>query len=97
MTDQRTHKQLTTGAKAFLVVAIILCIANLIDFAFYERRLTDLVVAVGFALMAYGTYKNGNRSRPDYEGDPTFDKNAQYATGAGVILVLGSFVARYFL
>jgi hypothetical protein len=97
MTDQRTRKPLTTGAKVFLVVAIILCVVNLIDFAFYEHRLTDLVIAAGFALMAYGTYKNGNRSRPDHEGDPTFDKNAQYATGAGVILVLGSFVARYFL
>lgn len=97
VTDQRIRKPLTTGAKVFLVAAIVLCVVNFADFTFYGRRATDLIVAAGFALMAYGTYKNGNRSRPDYENDPTFDRNAQYATVAGVILVLGAFVAQYLL
>ena len=97
MTDQRVRNPLTTGAKSFLAVAIVLCLINLADFAFYARRATDLVVAVGFALMAYGTYKNGNKSGLDHDNDPTFDKRAQYATSAGVILVFGAFVAQYLL
>jgi hypothetical protein len=97
MTDNIIRKQLTMGAKVFLGVAIVLCVVNLADFVFYGRRATDLAVAAGFALMAYGTYRNGNRSRPDHENDPTFDKKAQYATVAGIVVVLGAIAAQYLL
>lgn len=89
------RRNLTAGAKVFLVVAVVLGAINLVDFLFYGRKITDLVIAIGFALMAYGTYRNGNRSRPDSTDDPTFDKNAQYATVAGIILVVGAVLATY--
>lgn len=90
MSDQTIRKPLTAGAKLFLVIAIVLCLVNLADFAFNRHQWTDLIIAVGFALMAYGTYKNGNRNRPDGEHDRTFNKNAQVATGIGVALALGA-------
>ena len=97
MTGPRIRKPLTAGARVFLVVAIALCAVNLADFAFYERRPTDLVVAAGFALMAYGTYRNGNRSRPEHAHDRTFDTKAQYGTVAGIVLVVGAIAAQHLL
>jgi hypothetical protein len=97
MTDGVARRNLTTGAKVFLVIAMVLGAINLVDFLFYGKKITDLVIAIGFTLMAYGTYKNGNRSRPDSTDDSTFDKNAQYATVAGVILVAAAVLANYLL
>lgn len=97
MEDGVARRNLTTGAKVFLVIAAVLGAINLVDFLFYGRKITDLIIAIGFALMAYGTYKNGNRSRPDSADDPTLDKNAQYATVAGVVLVAGAVLASYLL
>lgn len=95
MKNAVTRKPLTAGARVFLALAVILGLVNLIDFVFYGHRTPDLLVAIGFALMAYGTYWNWNRSRPDSDGDPTFYKAAQYATAIGVILILASMIARY--
>ncbi len=97
MTESVARSNLTSGAKVFLVVAVVLGAVNLVDFIFYGQQLYDLAAAVGFALMAYGTYKNGNRSRPSSDNDPTFDKRAQYAMVAGVLLALGVIAARYLL
>lgn len=96
MTNSDAPKDLTTGAKVFLAVAAILGLINLADFLFYGRQLTDLIVALGFALMAYGTYKNGLRRFRD-QGEPARDKVAQYASGAGMLMVLGSIAAGYVL
>ena len=97
MNDRVARRNLTTGAKVFLVLLVALGVIDLVYFLFWGNKLTDLVGAIGFALMAYGTYKNGNRNRPDNENDLTFDKKAQAASGIGVVVVLGSVLASYML
>jgi hypothetical protein len=96
MTDNYSPKDLTTGAKIFLVVAAILGSINLIDFLFYGKRPTDLLIAIGFALMAYGTYRNGLRRFRD-QAEPPRHRLANYASGVGVILVFGAVIASYVL
>lgn len=49
---------MTTGNKIFVVVAGALAAINLIDFVFYGQQIRNLAGAVGFALMAFGRYKN---------------------------------------
>ena len=58
MAEAAEKPVLTTGAKVFVVVAILLALANLIDFIFYDQQLQDLASGSGFALMAYGTCRN---------------------------------------
>jgi hypothetical protein len=48
--------------KVFLAVAVILSIINLIDFIFYGQKIGYLALAIGFSLMAFGTYKDNNSS-----------------------------------
>jgi hypothetical protein len=97
MDTSAEHKQkYSTGSKIFLAVATVLSLVNLVDFAFYGREPTDLVIGIGFALMIYGTYKNGSRS-PPAEDDPTFDKAASYGSAAGVVMVFAAIAAEYLL
>ena len=49
---------LTTWSKIFVVIAILLAIGNLVDFIFYGQQLRNIASALGFSLMAYGTYRN---------------------------------------
>lgn len=49
-------------SKVFLAVAVILSIINLIDFIFYGQKIGYLALAIGFSLMAFGTYKDNNSS-----------------------------------
>lgn len=46
--------------KAFLVLAIVLSMVNLIDFIFYGEKIGYLVLAVGFSLVAFGTFKDNS-------------------------------------
>lgn len=77
------------------MAAVVLGAVNLIDYIYYGEQLDDLAAAIGFALMAYGAYKNGNRSKPSSDSDPTFDKYARYATVIGVLLMLGAMAMRH--
>lgn len=96
MNDLVSRPRMNFGAKAFLAFAVFFSAVNLVDFLFYGRRATDLLIAIGFALIAYGTYTNGLRSsstsRP---GDPPLDKGGQYASGIGSVLALGALLASY--
>jgi len=90
------EQKYSTGSKIFLVVAVIVSLVNFADFAFYGREPTDLAIGIGFALMVYGTYKNGSR-RPPVEDDPTFDKTASYGSAIGVVMVFAALAADYLL
>ncbi len=49
-------------SKVFLAVAVILSIINCIDFIFYGQRIGYLALAIGFSLMAFGTYRDNNNA-----------------------------------
>lgn len=48
--------------KVFLALAVILSIINLIDFIFYGQKIGYLALAIGFSLMAIGTYRDNNNA-----------------------------------
>ncbi len=48
--------------KVFLVVAVLLSIINFIDFIFYGQKIGFLALAIGFSLMAFGTYRDRNNA-----------------------------------
>jgi hypothetical protein len=48
--------------KVLLAVAVILSMVNFIDFIFYGQRIGYLVLAIGFSLMAFGTYRDSNNA-----------------------------------
>ncbi|WP_237711596.1 hypothetical protein, partial [Pseudoalteromonas sp. PAMC 22718] len=49
-------------SKLFLVVAVTLSIINIIDFIFYGQKIGYLALAIGFSLMAFGTYRDSNKA-----------------------------------
>lgn len=49
-------------SKVFLAVAVILSIINFIDFIFYGQKIGYIALAIGFSLMAFGTYKDSNNA-----------------------------------
>lgn len=49
-------------SKVLLAVAVILSMVNFIDFIFYGQRIGYLVLAIGFSLMAFGTYRDRNNA-----------------------------------
>ena len=49
-------------SKVLLAVAVILSMVNFIDFIFYGQRIGYLVLAIGFSLMAFGTYRVNNNA-----------------------------------
>jgi len=49
-------------SKVFLAVAVILSIINFIDFIFYGQKIGYLALAIGFSLMAFGTYRDNNNA-----------------------------------
>lgn len=87
-------KPLTTGARLFLALIGLLGAVSFADFLFHGHRITDLLIGLGFALMAYGVVKNGLR-RPGDAGTPAPHRNAAIASGIGTALVLGSIVAGW--
>lgn len=93
VTDNASRGRLSAGSKVFLAFAVVLSAVNFIDFVFYGWRIFDLCVGVGFALIAYGTYRNGLVGFGGAD-EMVVDKRAQYASGIGVVLALGAFVAE---
>ena len=79
---------ISNAAKLMLVVFVIVGAVRMIDFIYYGQELRTLVSGIGFALMAYGLYKNGFSA-------PAQDKGGQLASYVGVALVLASIAARY--
>lgn len=98
MNDLVARQKLTTGAKVFLAFAVFFSAVYLADFVFYENLVTDLLIAIGFALVSYGTYKNGLRSGVKVNpNDPALDKGGQYASAIGTVLALGALLASHVL
>lgn len=95
MENEISWKHLTTRDKAFLALAVVLAAISLVDVLLYGNHLRDLLLAIGFALMAYGTYRNGIMGRPDSANEPTFDKRARYLSGIGVALAVAGIIMGY--
>ena len=89
MNVQASRKSLVAAAHVFRIANIVLCVTHLVDFAFIGRHPTDLIAAVGFALMAYGGL--------DHRSASTVDKKAQFATGIGLALALGAVLTQFLL
>ncbi|WP_144409238.1 hypothetical protein [Pseudoxanthomonas suwonensis] len=51
---------MATSNKVFVVVFVLFAAVNILDFAFYGQGIRSLVGAAGFALMAYGSFRNAN-------------------------------------
>lgn len=51
---------MATSDRVFVVVFILFAAVSLIDFALYGQNLRNLAGAVGFALMAYGSFRKVN-------------------------------------
>lgn len=90
------HSTLTTGGKVFVGVAVVLTLLNIANFAFYGMRWHNLAAAVGFALMAYGTWRGGGPSPRAAGGVPDIDRRARLLVIAGLVLALVGMVARHF-
>ena len=91
------QNKISTGDKIFLVVAIALAVIGIVDFIFYDHDPRDLLMGIGFTLMAYGTYRNGNPRWSATKNYVPLDKAAHYGSTIGLLLVLGAFAARYLL
>jgi hypothetical protein len=52
--------EMSTAEKTFVVVAIVFAAVNITDFLFYGQQIRNLAGFAGFALMAFGTYKEQN-------------------------------------
>lgn len=82
------------GAIALTVGFSLFAILRLVDYFFYGHKIPDVVSAIAFALMSYGFFKNGGRSRPSIPDEP-FDQLAHWGLIFGVLLGVGALVAKY--
>lgn len=89
---------LTTGSKAMVAVSVMISVINLVDYVFHGQEPRNIVAALGFALMGYGTYRNGlGNVRADGDRPVAADLRARYVTAVGVVLVTASFAMRYLM
>ena len=73
--------------KILFIAFTIFAVLSLADF-FYAHKPISLISAVGFGLVAYGNYKNLDSSKPR-------DRIAYYGTILGLVICIGTFVAKY--
>jgi hypothetical protein len=92
--NSMARREISKGETFFVAVVVLLGAWDITDFI-YSRHLYDLAGGVGFALMAYGTYRNGHRKPPTDDNDRSFDKLAHKANVVGLIFVIGSFAVRF--
>ncbi|MFC4728726.1 hypothetical protein [Coralloluteibacterium thermophilus] len=95
MTASTDRTRLTTGARFFIGAATLLALVNVANFAFYGREWHSLVSAVGFALMAYGTYRGGGPNTRAADGRLVVDRKARMLLILGMVLALAGMVARH--
>jgi hypothetical protein len=96
MSSITQEQKLTTRAKIFITAATLLGAAHMADFIFYGRHIPDLASGIGFALLAYGTYKN-NIGGPSPDSPVPRDKRAYYGSVAGLVLVIAAIAAKHLL
>ena len=85
----------STGAKIFIGVAAVLAAVNMIDFIFYGQEIRHLLAALGFALMTYGTLKNGFARAATADRPAAVHAGGRYANNAGLLLVVASIALRF--
>lgn len=56
----KSESKVAGSGKLWITLYIIAGSIYLLDFSFYGRHLYDLAAASGFALLAFGAYKNDN-------------------------------------
>ena len=88
ITARNGSSLLTFGFALFAVL-------RLADYIFYGHKIPDLLSAIAFALMGYGFFKNGGRSKPSSPGDTSFDHIAHWGMIIGLFLGLGTIVSKY--
>ena len=85
----------STGSRLLTIGFAMFAVLKLADYFFYGQNISDLLSAISFALMGYGFFKNGGRSRPATPGDMSFDSIAHWGMILGFILGLGTLAAKY--
>lgn len=86
--------KISTSDKLFLVVAIGLGVISTTDFIVKGQHPLDLLMSIGFSLVAYGTYRNGTPRWSATKGYVPSDKAAHYGSAMGLLMVLGAIAAR---
>ncbi len=76
---------------ALLILMLLLLTVNLVDLA-RERKPDDLLAAIGFAMIAWGLWRNPRGFRDAYGNDLTDDSRAAKLSMAGAIMVAASMV-----
>jgi hypothetical protein len=79
---------ISSGTKITLVFFVVVSIINLIDFIFYVQEPRKMISAIGYALMAYGTYKNSLTKE-------ALDLGGRYGLIVGFVLVAAGFAMKY--
>lgn len=79
---------ISSGTKVSLVFFTLISVINLMEFIFDVHEPRKMVSAIGFALMGYGTYKNGLTKE-------ALDLGSRYASIVGFILVFVGIGMRY--
>lgn len=78
----------SSGTKITLVFFVVASIVNFGDFIFYVQEPRKMISAIGYALMAYGTYKSSLTKE-------ALDLGGRYGLIVGFVLVVAGFVMKY--
>jgi hypothetical protein len=86
---------LSIASRVLLALELLIAVFHAGDFLFDGRRPGNLLAAIGFGLLAWGTWRNGAFRRMD-EPAP-LHAGGRNATIIGTLFVLASFFVRYAL
>ena len=79
---------ISSGTKITLVFFVVASIINFGDFIFYVQEPRKMISAIGYALMAYGTYK-------DSLNKEALGLGGRYGLILGLVLVVAGFAMKY--
>jgi hypothetical protein len=78
----------SSGTKITFVLFFVASAINHIDFIFYVQEPRKMISAIGYALLAYGTYKNSLTKE-------ALDLGGRYGLIVGFVLVAAGFAMKY--
>ena len=78
----------SSGTKTTLVFFVVASIINFGDFIFYVQEPRKMISAIGYALMAYGTYKNSLIKE-------ALDLGGRHSLILGFVFVVAGFAMKY--